>query len=716
MADTVNINLDVDTKKAQANVAAFQGKIVNASDSAKSLKMSLTGAFAAVTGGNIAARIIGSLAQSFRESFTEAIKFETAIKEINTLLPRTAQLTDSLVQELTDLSVQYGTTQTQQAKSYYQVVSAGITDTSQALKVLTAANTLAVGGVGDVETAILGITKVLNNYGGAAGSAADISDVLFTAVKNGQTRIDEFAGELPKVLSISEQLGVSFEDTAAALTTLTNRSENTSVAATELRALLASLVKNQDDLSKVTDANGKSFSIAQLRVKGLVKFLNDLKVATGSTEGLQAALGGRIQSLNAVLKLSSGGFKSLSNNIKEFNNASGAAETAAARIQDSFEKKVERATSAVSRTFTGMLKIVTPGLGKLADGVANLLTPNQNENALADELKKITTAYDEAKKKADSFASSRTQGEADPFVVQLRAETLALEVQKNAIEALVASEKKLKAEKAKPTVTGSTDEQIKENQEKQKREQEFLEAKAALTEKYEDQSAEKRVERLEKIRTQEIENREADIIAKAEELERSGKHEEALFLLKDLRLKREARLQKQSLVLEQRTSKARVDIASASANLIAAVSADGSKAAFVAQKAAAIAQAVVATNLAATQALATPPAPNLPLATLAKVAGGINIAAIAATGIKGFADGGIIPDGDDRVIGVRKREMVLTEQDQQSLLDMIRGEGGGSGGSATDVNINLNAGIFTDALEIEVVKRDRENRTPLAVR
>jgi hypothetical protein len=96
---------------------------------------------------------------------------------------------------------------------------------------------------------------------------------------------------------------------------------------------------------------------------------------------------------------------------------------------------------------------------------------------------------------------------------------------------------------------------------------------------------------------------------------------------------------KEELDLEVKTQQAKANIASATANLITAITDSGSRAAFIAQKAAAIAQSIVATKLAAAQALAVPPAPNIALAGLAETAGAINTAAIVATGIKGLRRG-----------------------------------------------------------------------------
>ncbi len=175
---------------------------------------------------------------------------------------------------------------------------------------------------------------------------------------------------------------------------------------------------------------------------------------------------------------------------------------------------------------------------------------------------------------------------------------------------------------------------------------------------------------------------------------------------------RDIKMKEESLKNEQAWQNAKVNIISASANLITALSAEGSKAAFLAQKAAAFAQAYVAMNLAAAQALAVPPAPNVALAGAAKAAGMINIAAIAATTVKGLAEGGIVkarPGGMPAIIGEGGQDEAVIPLDKAG--DM--GFGGG-------VTINFNGPImgnesqaqeFAIAIDRQLLKLRQSNQS-----
>lgn len=166
------------------------------------------------------------------------------------------------------------------------------------------------------------------------------------------------------------------------------------------------------------------------------------------------------------------------------------------------------------------------------------------------------------------------------------------------------------------------------------------------------------------------------------------------------------KIDQQMLMMEQQKQTMMASFMSAGANLAAAIAKDGSKEQFAIQKAASIAQAWVATNTAMTQALALPLPPPAPQALAAqyKLLGAMNIAAIAATAIKGFAYGGIV--GGNRITGdmiparVNSGEMILNRQQQTELFRVANG-GGENSGLKESIDRLVNA-ISTQAIQVNL--------------
>lgn len=136
------------------------------------------------------------------------------------------------------------------------------------------------------------------------------------------------------------------------------------------------------------------------------------------------------------------------------------------------------------------------------------------------------------------------------------------------------------------------------------------------------------------------------------------------------------------LKFQQQNQQANAQIMAAGFGLAAAIAKDGSKEQFLIQKAGAIAQAIVATQLGAAQALALGPILGPPLAAKVSALGAINVATIIATAIKGYEQGGIIPgtstSGDRVMARVNSGEMILNRQQQTQLFNMANGDGGGN--------------------------------------
>lgn len=176
----------------------------------------------------------------------------------------------------------------------------------------------------------------------------------------------------------------------------------------------------------------------------------------------------------------------------------------------------------------------------------------------------------------------------------------------------------------------------------------------------------------------------------------------------DANIKNAEKTKKDALAIEQAKQTALAGLISAGANLATAIFKDGSKEQLAAQKAAAIAQAWISTETAMANALALPLPPPEPeaLAAKYKIMGAINIAAIAATAIKGFATGGIIGNGggatmggDNTTIHAREGEMMLNGDQQKVLFDAIN-----SGGMGGDILIQIDGETIFRAVRNQIRK------------
>lgn len=260
----------------------------------------------------------------------QAIAFEDAMTEVSTLT-NTMDMSE-LTQEVKALSAEFGSDKITQAKALYQVISAGASTAAEATEVLAVANKLAVGGVTDVATAADGLTSAINAYGLEASQALDVSDMMFTAMKAGKTTIGELSGNIGKLAPIAAQAGVGMDELFAATAAVTKTGLDTSMTMNSLRQAIAGILKPSSEASETAEELGLQFNAASLKSKGLVTTLQEVMTATkGNTETL-TKLFGSVESLGAVMALTS------ESGARDFLEILGQMEQRSGATDEAFEK------------------------------------------------------------------------------------------------------------------------------------------------------------------------------------------------------------------------------------------------------------------------------------------------------------------------------------------------------------------------------------------
>ncbi len=719
MANEVQVDISADTREIVKAINQVEKKLKGFSGNATKQVNAVSNSFsvfAGVLGANIIQSGLSSIVAGLQAAGREAIEFDKAVREINSLLPRTNRLTKETTDALIELSGQFATDQQTQAQTFYQIVSAGITDQAEATKVLTAANTLALGGLADLETTTEALTKVLAVYGDEVKDASEVSDVLFTAVKLGQTRVEDLASSMPQVISLSKSLGVSFQDTTAAVTTLTNRFPSTAEAVTALRALFTSLIKNQEGAKKILGENADLFSIQALQAKGLATFLKDLTAATGDTETLQKVLGGRIESLNAVLALQSDGFQSLTNNMREFTDTIGAASEAAKEAQQSFDFKLDQAGQNITNLATSILNELKPAAEAALDAF-NSLFEDPDPDQLIQQITKLEQRMEFLKTIGDTsqikvieqqvralnaeLAKVRplAGGEGAPagLLSPTGAQVPLAPEQQQGFTGVVSSEAQKEAEAVLQIDKERREEIAKRDAEDREKNKELREANIEL-------AAQRRDEELAMKQLQADEDlqlaasrlgRENAIeeLAEINKLKRQKKFLQADKKQKDFFEKADKARAFRIVKSTELTEKQKVQIIQSSLQQIATLQSQSNKTLFAIGKAAALANAIVNTALGVTKALSLGPIIGPPLAALIAVAGAAQIAVIAAQKPPpAFQDGGFVTSGPasgDRVTArVNRGEAILNTRQQREFMDIANGRGGGA------ITINVEGNII----------------------
>lgn len=277
------------------------------------------------------------------QAITAARDFSGALAEVSTLIEGTTAEMEKLDAESKRLASTFGGSAAQQAKAFYQAISGGAGDVAEATQLLDAANKLAVGGVTDVTTGVDVLTTAIGAYGKEALSVQQVSDALFVGMKGGKTTIGELAGALGQVVPLSSQLGVSLDETVAAMSAITLQGKTTSVAATQIKSLMEALIRTGDASSaagKLAKSMGLDLSEAALRTKGLSGVLNELMEATGGNKSAILKLVGSSEALGAVMSLTGAGAENFSGILGDMSDKAGATQTAFEKMAGELDQRL----------------------------------------------------------------------------------------------------------------------------------------------------------------------------------------------------------------------------------------------------------------------------------------------------------------------------------------------------------------------------------------
>ena len=170
------------------------------------------------------------------------------------------------------LAVKYGQSTQTLSKGLYDVLSATI-PAGQALEVLEVATRGAIGGFTDTAISASLLLTALKAYKIDASKATQVSDALFTAVWRGRMNYEMLAQGFGNVASMAAVLGVSLQETLAAISVITRAGVETDTAIMSLTNILNAIVDPSSEAQAVFKELGIEMNAETLAAEGLYRTL-----------------------------------------------------------------------------------------------------------------------------------------------------------------------------------------------------------------------------------------------------------------------------------------------------------------------------------------------------------------------------------------------------------------------------------------------------------
>lgn len=352
-SNQVQVEIDVETAEAIRELAKLNKAVKKTGKEGAGAfgKMDIAlGAFAGSFAAAGLAKGLQLLGSAFSGTLNDALEFSKALAEVNSILPQNEKLTLRAKNEFIKFSDSFAGKPQQQAKAFYNIVSAGVQGTAKQLKTLEVANKAAVAGLVDIDTAAKVLVSSVNSYAQSGLTAAEASDILFVAVREGQTTFGELSSTLGSVAPLAANAGITFDELAGSLAFITKAGVSTDEAVTGLKAIITTLIKPAEeakkaalDLGFTVKELGAEFSVAGIKqAGGFAKFLGLVREATkGNSEEL-GRLFGNVRAVSSVVNIAAGNFNEFRRILTATAAATGATDAAFEEISKSAAFQFER--------------------------------------------------------------------------------------------------------------------------------------------------------------------------------------------------------------------------------------------------------------------------------------------------------------------------------------------------------------------------------------
>ncbi|HAQ6908334.1 TPA: phage tail tape measure protein [Enterococcus faecium] len=302
--------------------------------------------------------------------------FEAQMSRVKAISGATGDTFEQMKQQAIDLGAKTAFSAKESAAGMENLASAGFS-AQEIMKAMPGLLDLAAVSGGDVALASENTATALRGFGLEASEAGHVADVFARAAADTNAEVGDMGEALKYVAPVANSMGISLEETAAAIGIMSDAGIKGSQAGTTLRGALSRLARPTKAMQDTMDNLGVSFYDADGKMKPLKTQVELLKKAfEGLTPEQQqnalVTLYGQ-ESLSGMMALIDKGPDSLGKLTKSLKDSDGAADDMARTMQDNMNSTIEQMFGAFESAAIVIQKILAPSIKKVADAISGLV-------------------------------------------------------------------------------------------------------------------------------------------------------------------------------------------------------------------------------------------------------------------------------------------------------------------------------------------------------
>lgn len=302
--------------------------------------------------------------------------FEKQMSRVQAIAGATKEQLKQLTNQAVELGASTSFGASEAAEGMENLASAGF-NTTEIMKAMPGLLDLAASSGADLATASEIAASAIRGFGLDADKAGHVADVFAEAAAKTNAQTEDMGEAMKYIAPVAHTMGISLEETAAAIGIMSDAGIKGSQAGTSLRGALTRLTKPTDKMTKVMERLGISFYDSKGKMKSLTEIIKMLQDSTAelSEEEQQYALTTLFgtESLSGMLSLIQRGPNELNGLTKSFETCDGAASNMADTMLDNTSGSIEEMSGALESLAIKIQQMLAPYITKAANKITELI-------------------------------------------------------------------------------------------------------------------------------------------------------------------------------------------------------------------------------------------------------------------------------------------------------------------------------------------------------
>lgn len=321
--------------------------------------------------------------------FGAAIKtgadFEGQMSRVGAIAGSSKSQLKAMSDQAVDLGAKTSLSASEVAKGMEELAALGM-NTNQIMKAMPGVISAAEASGSDLATTATIMASSLNSFNLKASDSGHVADLLATAANDSAADVQYMGDALKYAGTPAHSLGVTLEDTSAAIEVMSNSGLEGSQAGTALRASFIRLAKPSAQSQKAIDKLGISLSNSKGEFVGMPNLIGQFKDALqGMTKDQKLAYVAQIvgtEAASGFLALIDAGPSKLKKYSDSLKNSNGASKEAADKMKDNLKGSLEQLGGAfeslgitIGTAFAPVLRGLAKAVTFLVEKFNNMPTP-----------------------------------------------------------------------------------------------------------------------------------------------------------------------------------------------------------------------------------------------------------------------------------------------------------------------------------------------------